>query len=397
MMRTQGMAMAFAAALLACGCESFELRPPPDRQIAADAELVFDPDRVAAIVASLEAAAELEQKALRSGFQLLERAHLDGLDLWLLTFGMPKGMDAATGIRMLERLEVDVTAGAIHRYDRERPEERRLLANAQPRTFAGQLIGWPNQGCLARHKVGMIDGEVDVAGGALRQQDLVQRAFMETAPSASARPHATAIAELLAGAGRLSEVRLYSAAVVRTDPRAPDGASVTALIKALDWMVANEVPLINISLAGPYNKLLDRAVQRTLQRGAVLVAAVGNEGPQAPPRYPAAFPGVIAATAVDAAARVYSMAVQGAHVDVAAPGVDVFVAGDGPGRYLSGTSIAAPFVTARLASDPRLGASSDPAEEALRLLAADALDLGAAGRDPVFGLGLVQASASCAP
>ncbi|MBK6454031.1 MAG: hypothetical protein IPF84_16605 [Proteobacteria bacterium] len=64
------------------------------------------------------------------------------------------------------------------------------------------------------------------------------------------------------------------------------------------------VPVINVSLVGPPNVLLQRAIQMALARGHLIVAAVGNDGPSAPPLYPAAYPGVVAVTAVDRADKV---------------------------------------------------------------------------------------------
>ena len=124
----------------------------------------------------------------------------------------------------------------------------------------------------------------------------------------------------------------------------------------------------------------------------VVVAAAGNDGAAAPPRYPAAFDFVIAVTAVDAELDPYARAPRGEHIDLAAPGVDVFVPGGG---YRTGTSIAAPFVTAAIAADPaatRLGS----VDEVRRHLLAGARDLGPAGRDDVFGAGLATAPPPCA-
>ena len=125
----------------------------------------------------------------------------------------------------------------------------------------------------------------------------------------------------------------------------------------------------------------------------VIVAAAGNTGRHGPPRYPAAFRQTIAVTAVDADLRPYQQSPEARYLDIAAPGVDVFVP-QGEGRYISGTSVAAPFVTAVIAADPsasRLGSA-----EALRAwLRSGARDLGAPGEDNVFGAGLVQAGTAC--
>jgi subtilisin family serine protease len=96
-------------------------------------------------------------------------------------------------------------------------------------------------------------------------------------------------------------------------------------------------------------------------------------------------------TATDAEDRVFADAVRGAHVAIAAPGVDVLVpAPRGLYDYTSGTSVAAAHVSGVVAlmleRDPRLDV-----REVRRALRESAQDLGAAGPDPVFGAGLIDA------
>jgi hypothetical protein len=141
----------------------------------------------------------------------------------------------------------------------------------------------------------------------------------------------------------------------------------------------------NLSFAGPPNDVLALATERAAARGMLLAAAAGNDGPRSPPRYPAAYPWVVAVTAVDAARRPFVRAVRGAHLAFAGPGVGL----EAPGRNgarLSGTSYAVPAVTAAFAIAMR---TSDR-EQALAQLAGTALDLGTPGRDPVFGWGLIR-------
>ena len=125
-----------------------------------------------------------------------------------------------------------------------------------------------------------------------------------------------------------------------------------------------------------------------------LVAAGGKDGPNVDPLYPAVFGQVIAVTAVDVDGRIYRNAVRGPHVDVAAPGVDVLVPTAGRMRFVTGTSIATPFVTARLAADPAIVAARDVSEVRKRL-AQTSEELGPAGRYPMFGFGLALAKDIC--
>ena len=138
--------------------------------------------------------------------------------------------------------------------------------------------------------------------------------------------------------------------------------------------------------------LLTQLVRVMGQRGHLMVAAVGNDGPAAPPLYPAAYPEVIGVTGVDAASRVLPEACRGKHVAYAAPGADMRAAAPGGGwAEMRGTSFASPIVAGLLA-----GSLSSPdsaqARAARERLTAMAVDLGAKGVDTTYGNGLVGAS-----
>ncbi|WP_244513692.1 S8 family serine peptidase [Devosia insulae] len=172
-------------------------------------------------------------------------------------------------------------------------------------------------------------------------------------------------------------------------------ADAYGLYLAIASLMAAEVEVINLSLAGPANLLIERAVADAELAGIPIVAAVGNDGPRSGPRYPAAYASVVAVTAVDRASRVYRRAGQGAHVDFAAPGVGIATAASVRGvRAQTGTSFAAPFVTAALAVAKRRLPDATPAELQAALTGAS-IDLGEPGRDPVFGDGLVQVGSPC--
>ena len=87
-------------------------------------------------------------------------------------------------------------------------------------------------------------------------------------------------------------------------------------------MRASKVDVINMSMSGPADELLQKAIVDMSAGGVVFVAAAGNGGPSAPPSYPAAYEQVIAVTAVDKNLRGYIHANHGDYIDVAAPGVE---------------------------------------------------------------------------
>ena len=155
--------------------------------------------------------------------------------------------------------------------------------------------------------------------------------------------------------------------------------------------------MINVSLVGPPNRAMEAIVAGMVGRGYLIVAAVGNDGPAAPPLYPASYPGVIGVTGVNAQSRALVEAARGDQVDFAAPGADMAAAAAAQSYApVRGTSFAAPIVAGllarRLASPDR-----EAAARAIRELAAQAEDLGAKGRDPVYGAGLVGRAVRMSP
>ena len=211
-----------------------------------------------------------------------------------------------------------------------------------------------------------------------------------------------AIASILIGrparqgvTGLLPGARLYSAGIFRQ--RAADTIDTTAelIIAALDWLQGQQVDVINLSLTGRPNRLLQQVIRQLVQQNQLLAAAAGNGGPDAPPAYPAAWPGVVAVTAVDIQGQIYRQANRGDYIDLAAPGVDVWAARPGSeGAYHSGTSFAVPYATAALAV-LRQRAGNPDASRLRQQLQQQARELGAPGPDPVYGHGLLQLPGGC--
>lgn len=248
----------------------------------------------------------------------------------------------------------------------------------------------------AAGRVGLIDSGVDVGHGAFAGLALHQHGCAgEPVPSA----HGTAVASLLVGRagtfrGAAPGGELYAADVFCG---LATGGAVDAVADAFAWLVGERVAVINVSLVGPPNRMLESIVQNVVARGYLVVAAVGNDGPAAPPLYPAAWPGVIGVTAVDARGRVLPEAERGAQVKFAAPGADMAAAKPPHGYALvRGTSFAAPIVAALLALE--LPAPDNAAAaRAVEALAARALHRGQAGLDPAYGYGVVGADLRPAP
>lgn len=239
-----------------------------------------------------------------------------------------------------------------------------------------------NEPASARIRVGLLDTGVDGTHPAFHGSNIHPWGCAgKSVPDA----HGTAVASLLVAHG---EAELYAADVYCAEPT---GGSVDIIVAALGWMAEERVAVINVSLVGPRNLLLEHIVGALIARGHIIVAAVGNDGPAAPPLYPAAYPEVVGVTGVDAHRHVLIEAERGPQVMFAALGADLKAAGPGHGyAAVRGTSFAAPAVAALLAPMapvPDRIASLD----AIEALARSAVDLGRTGRDLTYGFGLVGA------
>lgn len=348
---------------------------------------VLDPRQVIALVPDPASERDIRAAAAAAGYQALARTRLDGLGLTMLSFEMTPGVTGKEAINRLESAVPASVVGVNHVYRlQQQPDATGAL------DYAGEMMRWPQKGCRARSSVGVIDTRIDTRAPALGSAHIVTRQFFDG--MATDADHGTNVATVLAGTGRLTNVTLYGADVFGREEGLGLAAGADALIRALDWMADEDVRFVNLALAGPYNKLFDLAVERAAKRGMIMVAAVGNDGPRADPLYPAGFESVIAVTAVDVNGRIYRDAVRGPHVDVAAPGVDILLDTGDATRIVSGTSIATPFVTARLVADQSLANVRSVTDVRTRLAATSA-ELGAPGRDTLFGYGLVIAEGIC--
>lgn len=241
----------------------------------------------------------------------------------------------------------------------------------------------PPASSMAPVHVGLID-EAVMPGGPLVSLAELRPTGRRCTPTTPPEGHGQAVAMVLArGLQQAGAKPVLHAA----DLGCGQGA-VDAMAAALQAMDTDRVPVVNISAVGPYNRVMAAVVAAFLARGHLLVAAVGNDGPAAPPLYPAAYPGVIGVTAVDAHGRVLVEAGRGAHVAFAAPGIVDLPAADGSLRTWRGTSLAAPVVSAALAL--RLTSTDTAAAQAaVAQLARNATDAGEPGRDRVYGHGVI--------
>jgi serine protease len=157
------------------------------------------------------------------------------------------------------------------------------------------------------------------------------------------------------------------------------------------WAVDHGARVVNLSLGGPSAApgLCD-AVGYAGSHGALVVAAAGNSG-TGTPYFPAACPGAVAVSATDANGDFAWFSTFGSHIDLAAPGVNVIsTSNDASYGYMSGTSLAAPMVSAVAALVMAQHPDWSPDQVAAQL-EETAQDRGPAGNDPYYGHGLLDA------
>lgn len=250
--------------------------------------------------------------------------------------------------------------------------------------------------CAARGKVGMIDTGVAMNHPGLAGVTIETESILGPDHRPARSDHGTEIAILIAsGAARIPDFKLIA---IDAFHRSRDGDSADSfdIATALDRLVSKSVAVANLSLAGPTNAILERAGAEAAKRGMIIVAAAGNDGPSSPPRYPAAYEWAVAVTAVDRRDNIYARAVRGPHIAFAAPGVRLQLPNGTlqPGPLRSGTSYATPQVTAAL-SARRAATTAEAPRNVVAALASEAKDLGAPGRDPVFGWGRLVSGKAC--
>lgn len=307
-----------------------------------------------------------ELAALASaGFSVITEERVEGLDLDIVRLRVPAGVSLANAEASARRAapEAEIAVDNLH---------------WQSGATARQGMALPVSALLAattaasiETPIGIIDG---APGAALRTMG--SKGFARGAPLAS--DHGSAIVSLLQGEGAK---RLWVADVYGSDPA---GGNALAIVRALGWLAARGCKVVTISLVGPRNAVLERAIAQAQQRGMVIVAAVGNDGPAAPPAFPASYAKVVSVTGVDRKGRALIEAGRALHLDYAGPGADVHaVNARGKTVKLRGTSFATPLVAVRLADALGKGGSWQAR------LDREVRDLGPKGPDDRYGRGLL--------
>jgi hypothetical protein len=328
------------------------------------------------VVLSQPSAATLEA-ARAAGFSVAGEEALGGLGLNLIILQAPAGLSTREALERLRRTVPRDTLDYNHVY---LPAGMSAQVRDAPRPATGA------RAISAGPRLGLIDTGVDQGHPALAAARVNQRGFAPGGPLA--QTHGTAVASLMVGqaGGFRGAAPGAGLSVADVYGSGATGGSVDAIVRGLSWLGGEGTPVINISLVGPPNRILQAAVSALVRRGVILVAPVGNDGPAAAPMYPASYPGVVAVTAVDGRDRLLIEAGRALHVDFAAPGADMVAAKAGGGfEAVRGSSFAAPIVAGRLAA----GLTRPDPTAAARSIAGLGRSAKRMGRD--YGRGLVGA------
>lgn len=239
---------------------------------------------------------------LSEGFALLETVPLADRASTLTRLSAPPGLSLEQARNRVRLMPSGANTDLNHFY---RTGEAATSVGAVPPTpgcghencAAHQLIAWPAASVRARacpasrQPIGVIDTGVN-AGHALLQGAKVELVEIGSrGEDPSAQVHGTAVVSVLAGtAGGRVEGLLRETPLIVADVFSRKGkderADVVALLRGLDEMDRRNVRLVNLSLTGPANTVLEATVKRLVdERRMVLVAAAGNGGPGAGTAY----------------------------------------------------------------------------------------------------------------
>lgn len=376
----------------------------------------FDPDKSfeAGEVVVVDPPTGFADAARRIGYLVSERIDLDELGMTMFRVNIPSGVSVPEAGRRLAAQFPGLVIDANHQMDpsQERTPKRRRAASPRRASSSSDkpvlsraraAMGWDNisNSCGQGVRLGQIDSGVDMNHPALKGQKVSFRSFHNPKRKQGPSNHGTAVAALLIGkptpkgwGGILPGAELFAANMFEFNKTGKKVGNVIALLKGLNWIAKQNVHAVNLSIAGSKNRAVDKAFSLAKKKGLVMVAAAGNWGRADKPAYPAAYNEVVAVTAVGPYRAPYKHANKGDYIDFAAPGVRLWTAVASGGKYQSGTSFAAPYLTALIGLEISKGGSknTDSLRDKLRPRTAD---LGVPGKDITFGWGIVDKPPSC--
>ena len=278
------------------------------------------------------------------GYQLKSSKKYKAIDIALNIYTVPDQTDVKQAVGSLRSRYPNFTIDANHLYDLhdgETGKQKKILQ-----------WGKVTKACGKGLKIGLLDTSLQSNHAMFAGREITSKSFLPPGEKPAPKFHATAITSIWISekTGLAPSAEVYVASVFRRENKKQINTSTEWLLSGLSWLAEQEVDVVNLSFGGPANKVFEKAIANVQKKGVIFVASAGNNGPTAPPVFPAAYKDVIAVTAVDSKLKLYNKANNGDYIDFAAPGVNILVAKPGNGKKIvSGTSYAAPYVAAAVA------------------------------------------------
>ena len=243
--------------------------PPPPADVVPNELLALNPTPAALGRATALGATEVETVAAGA------------LGLRVVRLRLPAGLSVQNALAQL----VTTDPGVFERHHRYTLQQAKAATPAADRcegpacTMPGRLAGlidWPADArqCGRGQVVGMVDTPVQASHPALAGAELRAEGFHDADRTAAPADHGTAVAALLVGraddafAGLLPRARLFAAAPFHQPAQGEPIADASALVKSLDWLAAQRVQVIGMSLAGPRNLVLNAGCGRWRTRAS---------------------------------------------------------------------------------------------------------------------------------
>ena len=358
--------------------------PPGERRIV--------PDEVVIELSNAVSQQRIEALQRRHRLTWIESQTVQLTGTTLLRWRISGNRSVASVVRALEADNVVAQPNFVFDTKQGAPAE------GDPAQYALAILHLPDAHAIAKGDgvlVAVIDSGIDADHSELA--GAIAGSYDALPAPMQVDKHGTAIASLIAAHGKLmgAAPNAKILAIRAFNPKGTSAQGTTfSILKGLDWAVANHARVINMSFAGPNDAALHRSLEAAHKQGIVLIAAAGNDGPKAPPLYPAADANVIAVSATDSENKAYPQSNRGIHIAVAAPGSQILVAiPDEAYEVSSGTSYSAAEVSGIVALmlERRPELTPDKVRE---ILVSTATDIGPKGRDIIFGAGLADAYAA---
>jgi len=196
-----------------------------------------------------------------------------------------------------------------------------------------------------------------------------------------------AVKDNLVGITGWAQIQLLAVRVLNDS----GNGTLTDVARGIRWAADQGAKVINMSIGGDAASTpLIEACQYAVQKGALLIAASGNDG-RSGITYPARMNECMAVGATDELSGLAYFSNYGPEQEVVAPGTAIYSTATGNGYVeADGTSMACPEVSGVAALIFALNPSLT-ANQVRAILGASAIDMGATGRDEYFGFGLVNA------